>query len=298
MPSLSARTMAAFIRLRRSKRAFSSAAATLAEVAALQIRPASYAPPKKLDKTVGFSVRLVGGWPVYTVIPRGAATRRRALYSHGGSWFREINSIHWNLIAKLAAATGTQFTVPIFPPVPAGTAATVIPAIADMAAELVAAVGAENVTLMGDSAGGTITLAVAMQLRDRGLPAAHRTILISPALDLAFTDPAIARIAPSDPWLAVAGLQAAAQLWRGALPIDNPLVSPIHGDLSGLAPITLFSGTRDIINADARSLVRKARAEDFPLDYHEASELLHVYPLLPSPEANAARAVMEKALKG
>jgi len=137
-----------------------------------------------------------------------------------------------------------------------GAAATVVPAIADMVAELVAEVGAENVTIMGDSAGGTITLAVAMRLRDRGLPAPHGTILISPALDLALTDPAIARIAPRDPWLAAAGPRAVAQLWRGELPLDDPLVSPLHGDLSGLAPIILFSGTRDIFNADARSLAQ------------------------------------------
>lgn len=298
MPSLTAKAIAVVVGLGGSKKTFSSAEATLAQVAALQIRPESWAPPKKLDKTVGLSVRTVKGWPVYTVTPRCAATRRRALYSHGGTWFHQIISVHWNLIAKLAASTGTQFTVPIYPLAPAGTAATVIPAIADMVAELVAEVGAENVTIMGDSAGGTITLAVAMQLRDRGLPAPHGTILISPALDLAFTDPAIDRISPSDPWLAAAGPQAVAQLWRGELPIDDPLVSPIHGDLSGLAPITLFSGTRDIINADARSLVRKATATGFPLDYHEAPGMLHVYPLLPVPEANEARAVMEKVLKG
>ena len=298
MPGLTAKAIAAIIGLSGSKKTFGSAEATLAEVAALQIRPESRAPPKRLDKTVGLSVRTVKGWPVYTVTPRCAATERRALYSHGGTWFHEIMSVHWNLIAKLAASTGTQFTVPIYPLAPAGTAATVVPAIADMAAELVAEVGAENVTIMGDSAGGTITLAVAMHLRDRGLPAPHGTILISPALDLAFTDPAIDRISPSDPWLAAAGPRAVAQLWRGQLPIDDPLVSPIHGDLSGLAPITLFSGTRDIINADARSLVRKARAAHFPLDYHEAPGMLHVYPLLPVPEAKGARAVMEKVLEG
>jgi len=298
MPSLTAKAMAVIIGLRGSKKIFSSAEATLAQVAELQIRPESYAPPKKLDKTVDLSVRTVKGWPVYTVTPRGAATKRRALYSHGGTWFHEIISLHWNLIAKLAASTKTQFTVPIYPLAPAGTAATVIPAITDMVAELVAEVGAENVTIIGDSAGGTITLAVAMQLRERGVPAPHQTILISPALDLAFTDPAIAQIAPSDPWLAAPGPQAAAQLWRGELPINDPMVSPIHGDLSGLAPITLFSGTHDIVNADAKSLVRKAKAVDFPLDYHEAPGLLHVYPLMPTPEANAARAVMEKVLHG
>ena len=76
------------------------------------------------------------------------------------------------------------------------------------------------------------------------------------------------------------------------------MVSPIHGDLSGLAPITLFSGTHDIVNADAKRLVRKAKEADFPLDYHEAPELLHVYPLMPTPEANEARAVVEKVLNG
>lgn len=297
MPSLTAKAIAVMIGLSGSKRIGGSAEATLAQVAALQIRPESWAPPTKLSKRVGFSVRTVKGWPVYTVTPRCAATRRRALYSHGGTWFHQIRSVHWNLIAKLAASTGTQFTVPVYPLVPAGTAATVVPAIADMVAEQVAEVGAGNVTIIGDSAGGTITLAVAMLLRDRALPAPHRTILISPALDLAFTDPAIARISPSDPWMAAAALRAVAQLWRGELPIDDPLVSPLHGDLSGLAPITLFSGTRDIINADARSLVRKAAAADFPLDYHEGPELLHVYPLLPIPEADEARVVMEKALK-
>lgn len=62
------------------------------------------------------------------------------------------------------------------------------------------------------------------------------------------------------------------------------------------APITLFSGTHDIINAGARSLARKARAADFPLDHHEAPGMLHVYPLPPIPEGAAARAVMEEIL--
>jgi len=44
--------------------------------------------------------------------------------------------------------------------------------------------------------------------------------------------------------------------------------------------------------------VREARAVDFPLDYHEAPGMLHVCPQLPIPEANGARAGMERVLKG
>ena len=79
--------------------------------------------------------------------------------------------------------------------------------------------------------------------------------------------------------------------------LDHPLVSPLCGDLNGLAPITLFSGTRDVLNCDARRYVRKAADAHLPLDYHEAPEMLHDYPLLRIPEAREAQAVMERVLK-
>ncbi|MEI6623325.1 MAG: alpha/beta hydrolase [Actinomycetes bacterium] len=297
MPSASAKAIAIPIRLFGPKKTYASQRATLAEVAALAIRPESYAPPNRLDRKVNISVQTVSGWPVYTVSPRGSATARRALFSHGGAWYHQILSLHWNLIADLATSTDTIFTVPIYPLVPVGTAATVIPIISDLVSELVTQVGPESVTIMGDSAGGTITLAVAMHRRDHGLPAPTRTVLISPALDLTFTDPAIAETAPRDPLLAVPGPRAVAELWRGELAIDDPMVSPLHGDLAGLAPITMFSGTRDLLNADARALVRKAEAADFPVDYHEAPELFHDYPLILIPEGKAARSVIKELLR-
>lgn len=297
MASLSAKAVAVLMGPLGPLKCLRSAEATRAQIAALQVRPRSCAPPKRLDRTVELSVRTVKGWPLYTVTPRGALSGKRALYSHGGAGFLEIMAVHWQLVARLAAATGTQFTVPIYPLIPAASAAIVIPVITDLVAALLDEVGAENVALMGDSVGGTMALAVALQLRDRGLPAPHRTILISPALDLAFDDPAMAQIAPSDPMLSLPGLQAVAPLWRGGLALDDPLVSPLCGDLKGLAPITLFSGTRDVLNCDARRLVRKAAEGHLPLDYHEAPEMLHVYPLLPIPEAREAQAVMERVLK-
>lgn len=296
MQSLASRWMPVVIRRRGAKKIFATAEATLAHVAALAVRPTSYAPPPELDQTVRLSVRTIDGWPVYTVDPRTTVPDRRALYAHGGAWIREITAMHWDLIADLAASTSTRFVVPIFPGAPRGTAATVVKFFTERATELLAEVGAARTTLIGDSAGGTIALATALQLRDRGVTAPHRTVLISPALDLSFTDPAMAEIAPRDPWLAIPGPAAAAQLWRGELAIDDPMVSPMNGYLTGLARITLFSGTRDIMNADARRFVPLARAAGVSLDYHEVPEMLHVYPLLKTPEAKAARAIMKAAL--
>jgi acetyl esterase/lipase len=260
---------------------FRSADRMLRVVDELLVRPEPFAPPRCLDRSVRFTVGHLQGWPVYTMTPKSTLSGRRAVYAHGGAWVHQITAWHWRLLAELVAATGTEFVVPIYPLAPIGTAGTVIPAFADLLEELIAEVGDERVAILGDSAGGTIALASAMVLRDRRGATPCDLLLIAPALDLNLTDPLIARIQPTDPWLAVPGLRAAADRWRGTLPVSDPLVSPIHGSLDGLGRITLFSGTHDILNADALALVRKARATGHPLDFHQAPNMLHNHPLLP-----------------
>ena len=138
---------------------------------------------------------------------------------------------------------------------------------------------------MGDSAGGGMTVAIALQLRDRGLAAPSRTVLISRWLDGSLTAPDIPALAAKDHFLAPAGLVAAGELYRGEFPAEDPRVSPINGDFSGLEPITLFSGTHDILHSDAKRFVPLAGEAGVSIDYHEAPGTLHVYPLFPIPEA-------------
>jgi acetyl esterase/lipase len=289
------------ITIRGGKARYRSAEKTLAHIAKLAAHPVTSAPPAGLRRTVEVTRMKIAGWPVYVVTPRGTASQGtepagRGLYLHGGSYVYEIAPQHWTLIADLVASTGIAMTVPIFPLAPAETAVTIVSKAVDLAQTLVSEVGADHVTLLGDSAGGGMALAVAMQLRDRGVAPLHATVLISPWLDISGTDPELAVLDPRDPWLAVPGSVAAGELYRGELPDTDPMVSPIHGDLDGLGPITMFSGTRDILNADAHRLVEKAAATGFALDYHEVPEMIHVYPLLPIPEARAARDLMRRAI--
>jgi len=167
---------------------------------------------------------------------------------------------------------------------------------ADIVAAEIAEVGSDNVSVVGDSAGGGMALAVAMELRDRGLAPLHSTVLISPWLDVSCTDQRLAQIDPRDPWLAVPGLRAAGELYQAELADDDWRVSPIHGSLAGLGPVTMFSGTRDIVNADARRLAPLAAAANLPLNFIEDEGMLHVYPILPMPEGDAARAVVVTAV--
>jgi len=295
--SLRSAIVSAAIRTMGGKKEFSSPELTIGRANEHLVRPESYAPPKNIGTKVDIAVREVGGWPVYTVTPKLGPVNRRALYVHGGAWVHEISPFHWWLIAGLATSTATEFTVPIYPLVPRGTAAEVVAGVADLGAALVAQAGASGVVVLGDSAGGTIALAAAMLMRDRGVPAPRDIVLIAPVIDMTFSDPKIFEIEPRDPWLNVPGPKAAAELWRGELSIDHPLVSPMNAPLAGIGRITLFSGTRDITHADAITLAKKARVEQHPLDFHQRANMIHVYPLLPIPEGAQARETIENVLR-
>ena len=74
--------------------------------------------------------------------------------------------------------------------------------------------------------------------------------------------------------------------------------SPLSGDLATVGPITMFSGTHDILNPDARLLAERAEALGTDLTYFEAPQQVHVYPLLPTPEGRAARRTLVEQVTG
>lgn len=141
MPSLTSRAMPTVLRLRGSKKLFSSPEAVREQVRARSPRPPGYAPPAGLERTVDLSVRQVAGWPVYEATPRGGNARRRETHLHGGAYINDIAPQHWQLIAHVAAETATRITVLIYPLAPPATAAEVAPAVTDLAVELLDDVG-------------------------------------------------------------------------------------------------------------------------------------------------------------
>lgn len=252
-------------------------------------RPTRFGPPRHLRSDVSITAaRNDAGWPVYTVAPRNAPARGNVVYAHGGGWVNEISLQHWQLAAQIAAEAGTTVQIVIYPLVPFGTAQAVVESIADMLFDSTQMHGPTVVA--GDSAGGQIALSAILQLRDRHGITLPRTIAISPALDLSMKNPDIAVVQPNDPWLGTKGTQVFIDLWKDTLDVNDPIVSPLNGNLEGLGPITLFSGTRDILNPDARLYAAKAIQAGVDLEYLELEGQIHVYPLLPTVIGRSARA--------
>jgi acetyl esterase/lipase len=284
----------AYLRITRANRNYVSAEAAREHVRRLSAAPLPYAPPKRLRGVV-VSKSEDRGWPVYTLTPAAGPSRGGLVYAHGGGWVGEISPQHWHLAARLAAQLRLTVTVPIYPLIPFGTAAQVIPRFAEIVTDSHARYGPTFVA--GDSAGGQIALSTALQLRDTAGTTVPRTVLISPALDLTLENPLITDLLPRDPWLGREGGLVFGEMWSGDLSMKDPIVSPLFGDFTGLGPLTVFTGTEDILNPDAHLLLAKARAAGVDIDFHEGHGLVHVYPLTPSPEGQAARRQIVETLR-
>lgn len=293
--SVPSRIVPLIIRVTRRNTTYLSEQNALKHVRQRALNPSTFGPPKRLRGDVRIDVRHDDGWPVYTLTPTTDTPLGSLIYLHGGGWVNEIATQHWHLAAQIAAEASTVVTVPIYPLVPFGASESVTNRVVAMAEAHIERYG--TVALAGDSAGGQIALCAAMALRDKGviLPA---TVLISPAVDLTFTNPRIPAVQPSDPWLAVPGGQTLAKLWCGDRELTDPVVSPLFGDFTGLGALTVLSGTRDILNPDANLLVTKAKASGVEVQYTEVSGQLHVYPLLPTAMGARARRAIVAAVTG
>ncbi|GAA2235482.1 alpha/beta hydrolase [Herbiconiux moechotypicola] len=290
------------LRALRANRVFVTEEGARRRVRERELRPVSYGPPTRLagDLEVSVSHR---PWPVYTIAPRAGEAAPDAwgavVYVHGGGWVGEVARQHWRLVAQLAVEARTAVVLPIYPLVPFGTAAEVVAGVVQLVRECGERFG--PTVLAGDSAGGQIALSAAMALRDGTKPeplVLPRTVLISPALDLTWSNPRIPLVQPSDPWLATPGGRVLAEHWRGDLDLRDPVVSPLAGRLEGLGPLTLFTGTRDVLNPDAHLLARRAAEAGVPLELHEGVGKVHVYPLLPTASGRAARAEIVRSIAG
>lgn len=278
MASWQMRGVASFVRLAYRRR-YATEAAGLRTLARAKGSPA---PPRSLTRRFDVHRDTVGGFDVYRVAARPAADRPVVIYLHGGAYTSEIVTQHWALIGHLAAHTGCDVHVPIYGLSPHHHGLQALEFVTGLVAA--AARDGRPVYLAGDSAGGGLALLAAQAAPGdvAGLT------LIAPWLDLTMSNPEIDAIEPYDPWLVRAGLRPLAAAWADRLPLDDPRLSPLYGPLDGLPPLQLLVGTRDITLADCRAL-RDRLPASVPLTYHEEPGALHDYPLLPVPEAKAAR---------
>ncbi|MDX2223730.1 MAG: alpha/beta hydrolase [Rhodospirillaceae bacterium] len=115
-------------------------------------------------------------------------------------------------------------------------------------------VPAERIVFAGDSAGGNLVVTTMLEARAAGLPRPAAGVCLSPWVDLACTGATYDTNKAEDPIGSRQGLREAAAIYLAGADAGDPLASPIHGELSGLPPLLIQAGSREVLLDDARAL--------------------------------------------
>lgn len=295
-PSLQSRVFNLLLGLLPYKEQLASAEAVQAHVQKLALAPASHE-PTGLGRGVEVTLTKMGGWPVYYTAPSsGFEDRNHVMFLHGGGYINEIVPAHWRFVGQMTRQAGVVCVVPIYPLAPRATASDIVPRTAELLRMLLEDAGSAKVTVVGNSAGAGLALAACQWLRDRGDRQPSRLVLISPAADASVSRPEQVEIAARDPIQDIPGIIEAGRLYAGELDIGHPLVSPLNGAFRSLAPMTIFSGTRDLLYPDSVDLAARARAAGVPVELHLLRDQPHNYALMPTPEGRQARTLILRAV--
>ena len=224
------------------------------------------------------------GHPVWHIAPKQGGSRT-LLYFHGGGYVYAASNFHWGFLCHLAEAHNISIIAPLYPLAPEHSAETTTRFALDLYRHVLASHSVEDLVMGGDSAGGGLTAATLMAARDAGLPLPARALLICPWLNAEPDHPDQAIIEPRDAILTRSGIADAGRIYADTLPVQDPRVSPIHGDWSGFPPLYVLSGGDDILVADARAL--QARLPDHV--YQEEAGMIHDWPIFTFPESRAAQ---------
>jgi acetyl esterase/lipase len=238
------------------------------------------------------------GMPVWSLTPRREATDEVVVAIHGGAYVGQVSIFHWWTYAGMARDTGATFLVPIYTLAPKGTAATEVPRMADFITQTITVHGADNVGVLGDSAGGGLALAAVQELVRRRETTPGRLVLLAPWLDVSMSDPRSAEI--DDPLLDIPNLAKDGVKWAGGLSTTDPLVSPLFGSLSGLPPTYVYSSSRDLLTVDTLRLRDRVAAEGIPdVTFTLRKGLIHDFATFPFlPDAHRVRPDIYRDLLG
>lgn len=136
-----------------------------------------------------------------------------------------------------------------------------------------------HIAIAGDSAGGGLTIAAMVSLRDAGLPLPACAWCISPWVDLEGLGVSMTTKAQTDPLIQKPYLmELAAAYLHGADP-RSPLAAPIHADLAGLPPLLLQVGAAETLLDDAVRLAGRAGAANVMTRLEVWPDMIHVWHL-------------------
>lgn len=241
----------------------------------------------------------VDGMQVFTWNDKIDPNQPVLFHIHGGGYLTQPTQFHFMALDQMAQALDAKVIFPIYPKIPRYSYEDAFPKMMSLYQQVIKELANPNqLTLMGDSAGGGFALGLALYARDHHLPQPKDIIMFSPWLDVATDNPEIANYESLDPLLSAWGLHRSGELWaNGTDNMQNPYVSPIYGDLTGLGHISIFVGTHEIFFPDNQQFHQRLNQLKIDHNYYVADKMNHFYTLSPLPEGEAVKKATIRIIK-
>lgn len=229
--------------------------------------------------------------PCEWVLAAGADPGRRLLWIHGGGWIAGTLDGYRHQVEALSQESGmavlaVDYRLAPEHPYPAGLDDCRTAWLWMLEHGPDGACAPQVAMLAGDSAGGNLTFALMLRLKDERLPLPRAAAAFAPATDFLGKSPSRRERAHLDPMIEperIADIRA--MYIQDDTPWDHPYVSPVYGDLSGLPPVLVHAGEREVLHDDGLRLVEAAKAagvdacfKTLPGLIHTTEYWLHVVP--------------------
>lgn len=235
--------------------------------------------PQKANESCDIETKEFMSRKIFIIKPKTEQLSKKViLYFHGGAYVAEATTLHWDFLEKLANDTKSTIVMPEYPLTPKYTYKDVFNMVEPLYKEIISKVDVKNLVMMGDSAGGGITLALAEKISQNNIQLPSKTILISPWLNVTLTNEKIKEVQKNDKdlnkeKLLIAGISYA----RDEEGMKSYLVNPINGPLSKLKNVIIYTGTYDILNPDTHLLQEKAKKEGIDIQIKEYEQAPHIW---------------------
>jgi monoterpene epsilon-lactone hydrolase len=232
-----------------------------------------------------------GGVPGEWISTPESAPERVIYYLHGGAYFMGSVNTHRELISRLSRAARARAIAIDYRLAPENPFPAAVEDSTSAYRWLISTgVDPARLVIAGDSAGGGLTLATLVALRDAGEPLPAAAVCLSPWVDLEGIGESMITRAEVDPMIQRDSLIQAGKAYLGDADPHTPLAAPLYADLRGLPPMLIQVGTAEALLDDATRFAERARAAGVEVTLEPWDDMFHVWQFCASilPEGQAA----------
>lgn len=214
-------------------------------------------------------------------IGKDQSSDRLLIFIHGGAFISGPAQHHWNTVKEIVKKIDCKIWMCDYPKAPENEITKISENIDAIYSEAQKNYEANQISILGDSVGGTLATALVQRLILKKLKLPAKLILVTPVMDASMSNPKIKTFEKIDPMLSKKGVLSAKKMCAGNKDLKDQMISPLYGNFVGFPITVLFLAKKDILYPDAKLAEIKMKKNNVNMKVIEGENMPHIWPFLP-----------------